>query len=237
MPFYGPSGGGATLEDVLEDFDENRALIMWTDCQERFTAMTTGHSTALGVSRFSVNGTANQESNNSGGLVYIATSGDAGDDHCSLCTYEKGADYAKDPRIKFKCSFETAQSGLQAQGGGFNDNRGANTWDETNHDTAMFRSLTTGNLFAVTGDGSSETTTDLGSVHTLGDNAVYEIASSSNGGSYAFKINGTTRATHTGTLPNADMRAVIGIAKISSSTTSGLNIEQVDYMYATQDRT
>jgi len=33
------------------------------------------------------------------------------------------------------------------------------------------------------------------------------------------------------------MRAVIGIAKISSSTTSGLNIEQVDYMYATQDRT
>jgi len=233
MPFYGPSGGAASLEDVLEDFDENRALIMWTDCQERFTAMTTGHSTALGVSRFSVNGTANQESNNSGGLVYIATSGDAGDDHCSLCTYEKGADYAKDPRIKFKCSFETAQSGLQAQGGGFNDNRGANTWDETNHDTAMFRSLTTGNLFAVTGNGSSETTTDLGSVYTLGDNAVFEVAASGNGTTWTYKINGTTRATHTATLPNAGMMAAVGI---SNNTTTDLRINNLDYIWATQDR-
>jgi len=235
MPFYGPSGGGAaSLEDVLEDFDENRCLLMWTDFALDIAKVATFGQFDMGCDKW-VNGggTMNQETANSGGLIYLNTSADSGGS-AAVENYEGGpADYAKDPRIKFKCAFETAQSALQAQGGGFCDQRSPNDWDDTTNDCAMFRSITTGNLFAVTGDGSSETTTDLGSVHTLGDTAIFEVISSGNGGTWTFKINGTTRATHTANLPDAKMKCVVGIG---NNTTTLLRINNLDYIWATQDR-
>ena len=234
MPFYGPSGGAASLADVLEDFDANRALLAWSDFTIDISPIANRGTFDFGLSRFGVNGTANQESASTVGIIYLDTSADAGDDHISVITYEGGpADFAKDPHVKFKCAFETAQSALQAQGGGFIDNAGANTWESTDHDCAFFRSITTGNLFAVTGSGSSETTTDLGSVYTLGDTAIFEVIASGNGTTWTYKINGTTRATHTSNLPNAKMKVGVGI---SNNTTTACRINNLDYLWATQDR-
>jgi len=238
MPFYGPSGGGAaSLEDVLEDSGENRCLLMWSDFTLDIAKVPTFKQFDFGCDKFvDSGGTMNQETANSGGLIYLNTSASSGG-AAAIEHYEPSpggpADYTKDPRIQFKCAFETAQSALRCQVGGFHDVRAPTEWDETNHDIACFRSITTGNLFAVTGDGSSETTTDLGSVHTLGDDAVFEVISSGNGGTWTFKINGTTRATHTSNLPNARMKCAVGL---SNNTTTLLRINNLDYIWATQDR-
>ena len=238
MPFYGPSGGGATLEDVLEDFDENRALLMWSDFAGDVANAAWANRTNfdIGCNKWvDGGGTMNQETANSGGLIYLNTSSDGSGSAAAILNYEGGpADFAKDPRIKFKCNFEAANSALQAQAGGFNSARAPTDWDATSNDCAMFRSVTTGNLFAVTGSGSAETTTDLGSVYTLGNNAIFEIVSSGNGTSWAFKIDGTTRATHTSNLPDAKMLCMIGIC---NNTTTALRIDNLDYIWATQDRT
>jgi hypothetical protein len=228
---------GASLEGVLEDSGANRCLLMWSDFTLDIAKVVTFKAFDFGCDKFVDNGgTMNQETNNSGGMIYLNTSSTSGG-AAAIEHYEPSpggpADYAKDPRIEFKCAFETAQSALQCQGGGFHDVRAPTEWDETNHDIACFRSLTTGNLFAVTGDGSSETTTDLGSVHTLGDDAVFEVISSGNGGTWTFKINGTTRATHTSNLPNARMKCFVGL---SNNTTTLLRINNLDYIWATQDR-
>ena len=229
-----------SLADVLTTFKDNRALLCWSD----FTgpAPGTNAATDFAVVNSNSGGTNAQltpdSTNPDGGMWTVQAGTNATHEGwASLNTFYKVANYTRDPYFACKLTSHAATSNIAVQAWGFHESLTATDFDATNQDCAFFRQITTGNLFAVTGDGSSETTTDLGSVHTLGDNAVYEIVSSSNGGSYAFKINGTTRATHTGTLPNADMRAVIGIAKISSTTTAGLNIEQVEYMYATQDRT
>ena len=239
MPFYGPSGGGgATLEDVLEDFDENRCLLMWSDFVGDVANAAWANRTNFDIGcnkAVDGGGTMNQEqAANSGGLIFMDTSADGSNSSSAIVTYEKGpVDFAKDPRMKFKCAFETAQSGLQGQGGGFMYSATPSDFDETNLDIAAFVSITTGNLFAITGDGSSQTTTDLGGVHTLGDTAIFEVISSGNGGTWTFKINGTTRATHTTNVPDGWMKGIIGIA---NNTTTALRINNLDYIWATQDR-
>tara|TARA_Y100000310_G_scaffold86463_1_gene83340 strand:+ start:2378 stop:3676 length:1299 start_codon:yes stop_codon:yes gene_type:complete len=228
---------GASLVGVLEDFDESRALLMWSDFAGDVANAAWADRTSfdIGCTKWvDGGGTFNQETANSGGLIYLNTSADTSTSSAAIMHYEGGpADFNKDPRIKFKCNFEAATSALQVQAGGFNSARAPTDWDATSNDCAMFRSVTTGNLFAVTGSGSAETTTDLGSVYTLGNNAVFEIVSSGNGTSWAFKIDGTTRATHTSNLPDAKMQCMIGIA---NNTTTALRIDNLDYIWATQDR-
>ena len=236
----GPAAAASdpTLVGILEDFDDSRCLLMWSDFAGDVANAAWANRTSfdIGCNKLVTGGgTMNQETANSGGLIYLNTSSDGSGSQAAIVTYEGGpADYAKDPRMKFKCNFEAANSALQAQGGGFHDDSAPIGWDETDNDCAMFRSVTTGNLFAVTGSGSAETTTDLGSVYTLGNNAIFEIVSSGNGTSWAFKIDGTTRATHTSNLPDAKMKGVIGIA---NNTTTALRIDNLDYIWATQDRT
>jgi len=236
MPFYGPSGGAASLEDVLEDFSDNRCLLMWSDfaADVANAAWATRTSFDIGCNKLVSNGTMNQEqAGNSGGLIFMDTSATAYGE-AAILTYEKGpVDFAKDPRMKFKCAFETAQSALLAQGGGFIYGATPGDFDETNLDMAAFVSITTGNLFAITGDGSSQTTTDLGSVYDLGDTAVFEVVSSGNGGTWTFKIDGTTRATHTSNVPDGWMKGMIGII---NNTTTACRINNLDYLWATQDR-
>lgn len=67
---------------------------------------------------------------------------------------------------------------------------------------AYFRRQTTGNVFAVTDNGSSETTTDLGA---LNDGALrsWQVSTSDDGVTWVFSINGTTVATHTTNVPTA----------------------------------
>ena len=221
-----------TLAGILEDFKDNKALLCWSD----FTMETPGNNETVdfGVT-FHYGGAelAADATSVVNGQYQMTTT--AGNNYWgSFDTYHNVVDYTKDPYFACRLTSRAANSALQSQVWGFNANGAGTAWDDTTNDCAMFRSVTTGNLFAVTGDGSSETTTDLGSVHTLGNQAVFEIVSSSNGGSYAFKINGTTRATHTGTLPNAAMRPIIGIA---NNTTTALILSGIDYMIVTQDRT
>ena len=221
-----------TLAAILTDFKDNKALLCWSD----FTIETPTNNSSFdyGVTfHFGGAELAADASSNVNGQYQMTTT--AGANYWgSFDTYYNVVDYTKDPYFACRLTSRAANSALQVQAWGFNPNGTGTSWDATTNDCAMFRSVTTGNLFAVTGNGSSETTTDLGSVHTLGDQAVFEIVSSSNGGSYAFKINGTTRATHTGTLPNAAMRPIIGIA---NNTTTALILSGIDYMIVTQDRT
>ena len=221
-----------TLAAILTDFKDNKALLCWSD----FTIETPTNNSSFdyGVTfHFGGAELAADASSNVNGQYQMTTT--AGANYWgSFDTYYNVVDYTKDPYFACRLTSRAANSALQVQAWGFNANGTGTSWDDTTNDCAMFRSVTTGNLFAVTGNGSSETTTDLGSVHTLGDQAVFEIVSSSNGGSYAFKINGTTRATHTGTLPNAAMRPIIGIA---NNTTTALILSGIDYMIVTQDRT
>ena len=221
-----------TLAAILTDFKDNKALLCWSD----FTIETPTNNSSFdyGVTfHFGGAELAADASSNVNGQYQMTTT--AGANYWgSFDTYYNVVDYTKDPYFACRLTSRAANSALQSQVWGFNANGAGTAWDDTTNDCAMFRSITTGNLFAVTGNGSSETTTDLGSVHTLGDQAVFEIVSSSNGGSYAFKINGTTRATHTGTLPNAAMRPIIGIA---NNTTTALILSGIDYMIVTQDRT
>lgn len=221
-----------TLATVLDDFADNRTLLCWSDMTSHPPANQA--SIDYGITfRNPGNLTSLTGSNAVNGQWELTTT--AGNGYsASIETWTNVADYTKDPYFACRLTSRAANSALQVQAWGFNDVTTVTGWDETTNDCAMFRSITTGNLFAVTGDGSSETTTDLGSVHTLGDAATYEIISSSNGGSYVFKINGTTRATHTGTLPNGPMRVMAGIA---NNTTTDLALTGIDFMYATQDRT
>jgi len=221
-----------TLAAILTDFKDNKALLCWSD----FTIETPTNNSSFdyGVTfHFGGAELAADASSNVNGQYQMTTT--AGANYWgSFDTYYNVVDYTKDPYFACRLTSRAANSALQSQVWGFNADGAGTAWDATTNDCAMFRSVTTGNLFAVTGNGSSETTTDLGSVHTLGNQAVFEIVSSSNGGSYAFKINGTTRATHTGTLPNAAMRPIIGIA---NNTTTALILSGIDYMIVTQDRT
>jgi hypothetical protein len=220
------------LSAILEDFKDNRALLCWSDFTMEIPA--NNESFDYGVTfHYGGGEIAADASSNSGGQYQITTTA-TGNYWSSFDTYYNVVDYTKDPYFAARLTSRAANSALQVQAWGFNANGNAVSWDDTTNDCAMFRSITTGNLFAVTGNGSAETTTDLGSVHTLGNQAVFEIVSSSNGGSYVFKINGTTRATHTGTLPDASMRPILGIA---NNTTTALILSGIDYMVATQDRT
>jgi len=220
------------LAAILTDFKDNRALLCWSD----FTSQPPANQKTVdfGVTWRSPGAIAIRTAGDAVNGQYELTTSASSGYSSSLETFTNVVDYTKDPYFTVRLTSRAANSALQVQAWGFNDNTSVTAWDDTTNDCAMFRSITTGNLFAVTGDGSSETTTDLGSVHTLGNAATFEIVSSSNGGSYAFKINGTTRATHTGTLPNTGMRVMTGIA---NNTTTDLALTGIDFMYATQDRT
>ena len=221
-----------TLATVLDDFADNRTLLCWSDMTSQPPA--NQKTVDFGVTWRNPGTIAIRTGGDAVNGQYELTTSASSGYSSSLETFTNVVDYTKDPHFAVRLTSRAANSALQVQAWGFNDNTTVTAWDDTTNDCAMFRSITTGNLFAVTGNGSSETTTDLGSVHTLGDQAVFEIVSSSNGGSYAFKINGTTRATHTGTLPNAAMRPIIGIA---NNTTTALILSGIDYMIVTQDRT
>jgi hypothetical protein len=142
----------------------------------------------------------------------------------------------RNPHLSFVLTSRAAIAALKVQGWGMIDGTATSTFYSTTTHKAMFRSVTTGNLFAVTGNGSSEETTDLGSFHTLGTAGVFEVFTTDDGTTWKFEIAGTERASHTTQVPTItqDQRVVCGI---ENNTTTDLQITQVDLIAGVQDRT
>ncbi len=91
-------------------------------------------------------------------------------------------------------------------------------------DGAYLRANTTGNMFSVTRQSGSETTTDLGARTTA--NTSYEIYTEDSGVTWLFRNNttGTTVATHTVNVPTATVALGYGFAGITGSTIVFANV-------------
>jgi hypothetical protein len=126
-------------------------------------------------------------------------------------------------------------SALKAQGFGFHvTGDRPDLYTNTSQGKAMFRSVTTGNLFAVSG-ASSEETTDLGGSHTLGAAGVFDVFTTNDGSSWLFHIAKSLVATHSTQVPSTTGTLVV-FAGIENNTTTNLQMQPIDLLMAWQDR-
>ena len=125
---------------------------------------------------------------------------------------------------------------MKAQGWGFLDDSVVSSFTTTTRHGAMFRQVTTGALFAKTGNGSNEETTSLSGSHTLGSAGVFEVLTVDNGVTWLFRIAGTQVASHTSQIPTATTQMYI-VLGIENNTTTDVRMTDIDLIMAYQDRT
>jgi hypothetical protein len=168
-----------------------------------------------------------------GGAIRLMT-GSTGDSQTLAITGGTGASGDRNAHFATVLKSRATSSALKFQGWGFMGTDVVANWGGNEY-LAMFRSATTGNLFAVTKDGSTEETTDLGSFHTLGTSATFEVFTTDDGATWKFEIGGTQRASHSTNIPPATgvMYTAVGI---ENNTTTSLIIEDIVIIYAYQDR-
>lgn len=103
----------------------------------------------------------------------------------------------------------------------------------TGNSKAGFRSTGTGNMFAVTGNGATEQTTDLGVSPTT--QTQYEVRTDDDGVTWKFYVNGTLVASHATTIPVAST-SLIPVTTVVSGGATDCIITNIDYTFADQDR-
>ena len=231
--FGASSGGATTLPLLATNILDDTAWLAFFDAPTSATP-TTGISIGLGLS-VAKDGAANAGGSQfRGGAINLST-GATGDSQ-SAVQGDKSAFGDRNPRADFILTSSAANAALKVQAWGFSNSNSVSDWTTTTEHKAFFRSATTGNLFAVTGNASAEQTTDLGASHTLGEAGVFSVYTEDDGVTWKFEIAGVVVATHTTQVPGAStgMRVTAGI---ENNTTTTRSITNCDLIQAYQDRT
>lgn len=222
------------LSSLLADIRDHTALLALFDAP--MGALTTALGAGLGLTVVLTNSGAATATALGGGTITLAT-GTTGSSQAAICgggnSSVGGARADRNPHFACILTSAASASALKTQGWGFHNANGVSTFTSTTATKALFRSVTTGALFAVTGNATSEETTSL--AHTLGTAGVFEVYSEDDGVSWVFKVDGTVVATHTTTIPVVST-LMLPIVGIENNTTTSLSITACDLIYAYQDR-
>lgn len=228
------AGGGA--QSLLDDLIATRAILLWCD----FTQFSAEYDTnpigdGIGL-RVAVTGGANTTGAEMvNGKILVRTSTGSGN-YIQLRTDSDASGPCEgqwSPRFACALSTQAGAAALERQAIGFSSGNG--TAFGTGGHLALFRSETTGNLFAVTRDGSTEETTDLSGTHSTGDEDRFQVESDNAGVSWKFSIAGSVVATHSTNVPATAQNLTPGI-HIRNNTTTQVEFRDVDYVLCDQDR-
>ncbi len=152
-----------TLSALVGDIRDNRALMMFNDFGSGQYNPPNNTEVGLGVMLFrDGSGSAGSLGSQDSGGYNLIKSGTTSN---SQCIYRTNAGFAKpedNPYWASKHIFDGAEAAIKAQGCGFMLTNVMSSLTSTTLNKAVFRQVTTGNLFAVTGNASTEETTDLG---------------------------------------------------------------------------
>ena len=233
-----PSWGSPSLSGVLANIRDSKALLCFIDGLGD-DAPTTNESVGLGLAYVEDGSGTLAVSGTRGGAMLIST-GATGDSQSVITNPVAGSNagpvYAdRNPRASFVLTTQAANAALKVQGFGFvNGYPTLSTWTATTTHKAMFRSVTTGALFAVTGNASNEETTSLSASHTLGTLGTFDVYTEDDGVTWKFAIAGVVVATHTTQVPGVttDMCTTCGL---ENNTTTNMAMT-VDLMQAYCDR-
>tara|TARA_R110000824_G_scaffold124591_2_gene283221 strand:+ start:6336 stop:7055 length:720 start_codon:yes stop_codon:yes gene_type:complete len=229
-----PTRYGMDLRELfLHNSQDHIGLLAFSDFVSPTSSYADGALIDIGLQ---VNRTSNASVANGtdalNGRVNLLTSAQANEE---VSFGVRGIRTSNDPGFVCKVQSSVAGAGLKGQAWGFHEDVSLANIADATKEKALFRSVTTGALFAVTGGGSSETTTSLASVHTLNTAATYEVRVTSSGTLVEFFIDGVLVASHTANLPSAsqDLFAVCGI---TNNTTTLFTLTELDYMAVAQQR-
>ncbi len=230
---FNPATRGG-LTGVLEDFRGDRALLCWTDCTFSYSG-TLVNNVAMDYGlavRLLNNGDVLIASDPTNGAFQLTTSATSGG---SSMFVARGAEAAQNPHYATNLRFDNAQAAIAVQAAGFGPSDTLLDCATVGNNKAIFRSITTGVLFAVTSDGVTEETTDLSAFYTLDTDALFEVRTRDGGVTWEFLIDGVVRATHSTNVPATTfgMHPLVGI---ENNTTTAILINNVDFVYAHQDR-
>ena len=232
----GSTESATTLASLSEDLRDNTALLALVDSLETDQGSDGRGSIGLGMASAIDNSATVSGVTLRGGGFDLRTGTDANAQ--SLISSKQLSTYGdRNPHFIAILTSRAANSALKAQGWGFIDTAGddISNWTATDDHKAFFRSVTTGNLFAVSGNGSNEQTTDLGSSHTLGSAGVFEVFTTDDGSTWLFHIAKTLVATHSTQVPTATTAMKVRVG-IENNTTTDLRITNIDLIMAYQDR-
>lgn len=170
-----------------------------------------------------------------GGAFDIRT-GATGDSQAVVRNPGTSATGDRNPHFAAVLTSDAGGAEMKAQGWGFHSNIAVSFFTSTNQHKAFFRQVTTGALFAVTGNAGGEETTSLSGSHTLGNAGVFEVFTTDDGVTWLFEIAGTQVASHSTTVPAVTtlMHTTVGI---ENNTTTDVRITDIDLIMAIQDRT
>lgn len=167
-----------------------------------------------------------------GGGMKLRTDATA-DSQASIIT-DLCVESAKNPVFYTKLASSAGGGGLKAAAWGFLHSTSCSAWTGTGH-KACFRQATTGEVFAVTGNGSTEETTDLSGSVTKGTEYAFRLETTDGGTNWKFYVDGTLRATHNTTVPGTTTGMLVAIG-IENNTTSDFLLDNIDYVLARQTR-
>jgi hypothetical protein len=221
---------GTTLPALLDDIRDNKSLLALVNMVRSET--TNGVLVPLYMQTRLTNG-ANTVGADGGVFSLITlTTGNA---HAGINTVNRTAVANRNPYAAFILTSRAAIAALKAQGWGFHQDTTAENFPTTTKHKAMFRSVTTGALFAVTGNASAEETTSLSASHTLGTAGLFEVFTLDEGVTWKFKIGGVEVASHSTQVPTVTepMNLVVGI---ENNTTTDLRITNMRLVYGYQDQ-
>lgn len=106
----------------------------------------------------------------------------------------------------------------------------------TTNNKAGFRAVTTGNIFFVTGNATSEQTTDTGIAQDATTLRKFEVYTTDAGVTWKGYVDGVLKATHTTQVPVANAANMGVQMAIVNNTTTDVQITAADYMGAYQTR-
>ena len=235
-PGWVDGGGGGGAQSLFDDLIATRAILLWCDFTQYnadYDTNTIGDGIGLRVALVGGANTTGAEMVN--GKIIVRTSAGSGN-YIQLRTDSDASGPCEgqwNPRFACAVSTQAGVAALERQAIGFSS--GSGTAFGTGGHLALFRSETTGNLFAVTRDGSTEETTDLSGTHTTGDEDRFEVHSDDDGVSWKFSIGGAVVATHSTNVPSTSQNLTPGI-HIRNNTTTQVQFSNVDYVLCDQDR-
>jgi len=224
----------STLPVILNNIRDNYALLCLVDGLSDSGAAA-GEAAGIGLS-VQVDGSGAVDSSGLRGGAWIQATNTTANSQSLLRTPGTVATGDRNPHLSAILTTDAGGSEMKAQGWGFLDDSVVSSFTTTTRHGAMFRQVTTGALFAKTGNGSNEETTSLSGSHTLGSAGVFEVLTVDNGVTWLFRIAGTQVASHTSQIPTVttQMYVVLGI---ENNTTTDVRMTDIDLIVAYQDRT
>ncbi len=233
VDFEAVPAGSTTLTALIDDIRDNQALLVLVDGPGLKDSNPDDTLIPIGM-RVDIDGTGSFVAGSVRGGAFDLRTGATGDSQ-AMAVSIASAYGDRNARFIAILTSRATSAALKVQAWGFHVDRFVSNWTNTALHKAFFRSITTGALFAVTGNSSSEETTSLGGDHTLGNAGVFEVLTTNDGATWLFKIAGSTVATHSTTVPSAS-QALFTTLGIENNTTTDLRLTDIDLVAAVQDR-